>query len=450
MKKIKKNVRETALDILEGIEKNQSYSNLMLNNKIKKNELEQKDIPLLTELTYGTIQRKITLDYFLAPFITGKKKIESWVVQLLRLTLYQMVYLDKIPDRAAIFEAVEIAKKRGHKGIASLVNGVLRSIQREGLPSFDAISDELERLSIMTSHPLWLVKRWAAQFGLEATKEMCELNLTAPTMSGRVNVTKLSREECLALLAEEGFDVKASSSVPEAIICLKGNLANSAAFKMGLLTIQDESSMMVAHALGVSETQRVLDACAAPGGKSTHIAEKLNNTGAVISLDLHEHKVKLIRENAQRLGLRNIESEALDSRNVQEHFANESFDRILLDAPCSGLGVMRRKPDLKYTKRETDLLKLHEIQLELLESVAPLLKKGGILVYSTCTIDQEENQHVIKAFLKKHPEFEYDLTVKDRMPEKIRGFIENGELQILPQYLNSDGFYIACLQKKVS
>ena len=214
---------------------------------------------------------------------------------------------------------------------------------------------ELERLSVMTSHPLWLVKRWAAQFGLEATKEMCELNLTAPTMSGRVNVTKISREECLTLLAEEGFDVKASGSVPEAIICLKGNLANSAAFKMGLLTIQDESSMMVAHALGVTETQRVLDACAAPGGKSTHIAEKLNGTGIVISLDLHEHKVKLIRENAQRLGLKNIQSEALDSRKVQEHFEKESFDRILLDAPCSGLGVMRRKPDLKYTKKETDI-----------------------------------------------------------------------------------------------
>jgi 16S rRNA (cytosine967-C5)-methyltransferase len=450
MKTKKKNVRETALDILEGIEKNQSYSNIMLNHAIKKNELEQKDIPLLTELTYGTIQRKIALDYFLAPFIAEKKKLESWVRQLLRLTIYQMVYLDKIPDRAAIFEAVEIAKRRGHKGISGLVNGVLRSIQREGLPSFDEISDTIERLAVMTSHPLWLVKRWVAQFGYDATKEMCELNLTAPVMSGRVNVTKISREECLALLAEEGFEVKASESVPEAITCLKGNLANSAAFKMGLVTIQDESSMTVAHALGVAETERILDACAAPGGKSTHIAEKMNGTGIVISLDLHEHKVKLIRDNAQRLGLKNIQSEALDSRKVQEHFAKNSFDRILLDAPCSGLGVMRRKPDLKYTKSETDLLKLQEIQFTLLESVAPLLKKGGILVYSTCTIDQEENQHVIKAFLEKYPEFEYDLTLKNRMPERIRAFIEGGELQILPQYLNSDGFYIACLRKKVS
>lgn len=447
MKRKKKNVRETALDILEAVEKKQSYSNLLLNHAIKKNELEQKDIPLLTELTYGTLQRKITLDYYLAPFVGGKK-LEGWVRQLLRLTLYQMVYLDKIPDRAAIFEAVEIAKRRGHKGIAAMVNGVLRSIQREGLPSFAEISDPLERLAVMTSHPLWLVKRWADQFGLPATKEMCELNLTAPAVTGRVNETKISREDCLALLTEEGFTVKASEVVPEAIICLKGNLAHSKAFATGLVTIQDESSMLVAHALGIAEGQRVLDACAAPGGKSTHIAEKLKGTGEVLSLDLHEHKVKLIHENAARLGLENIQCRVLDSRNVQDHFQKESFERILLDAPCSGLGVMRRKPDLKYSKNVEDIRKLQEIQLSLLESVAPLLKKDGIIVYSTCTIDKEENHNVVKVFLEKHPEFTFDLTLKERLPEKVRGFVDGGELQILPQYLNSDGFYIACMRKK--
>ena len=267
-----------------------------------------------------------------------------------------MVYLDKIPDRAAIFEAVEIAKSRGHKGISGLVNGVLRSIQREGLPSFEEIENPLEKLSIRTSHPLWLVKRWVDQFGFEETTVMCELNLTPPMMTGRVNRTKTNREECLEILRAEGFEVEASTVVPEAILCMKGNLAHSKAFKNGLLTIQDESSMIVALALGVSENNHVLDACAAPGGKSTHIAEKLNGTGEVISLDLHEHKVKLIRENASRLGLSNIQTKALDSRNALDFFEKESFDRILLDAPCSGLGVMRRKPDMKYTKKEADLI----------------------------------------------------------------------------------------------
>ncbi|MFE8695232.1 16S rRNA (cytosine(967)-C(5))-methyltransferase RsmB [Cytobacillus sp. FJAT-53684] len=445
----KKNVRETALDLLESVEKNQSYSNLLLNNAIKKNEINQKDIGLLTELTYGTLQRKMSLDFFLQPFLKGNKKIETWVKQLLRLTLYQMVYLDKIPDRAAIFEAVEIAKKRGHKGISGMVNGVLRNIQRQGLPSLDSLNDPNERLAIETSHPLWLVKRWVDQLGFEQTKQMCELNLTAPLQTARVNLTKTTIDDCLAQLAEEGFEVEGSPAIPEAIKCLRGNLANSNAFKEGLITIQDESSMLAAYALGASENEKIMDACAAPGGKSTHIAEKLQNTGQVVSLDLHEHKVKLINDNARRLNLTNIVTSTLDSRKVQEHFEKESIDRILLDAPCSGLGVMRRKPDMKYTKKETDLLQLSTIQMNLLNAVSPLLKKGGILVYSTCTVDREENQHVVASFLKEHTDFEGDVSVKERMPEAIQPLVNGYELQILPQDIGSDGFYIACLRKKV-
>lgn len=447
----KKNVREAALDLLESIEKNQAYSNLLLNNAIKKNEINQKDIGLLTELTYGTLQRKMSLDFYLQPFLKGNKKVESWVKQLLRLTLYQMVYLDKIPDRAAIFEAVEIAKQKGHKGISGMVNGVLRNIQRQGLPSIESLPDPIERLSIETSHPLWLVKRWVDQFGMEKAKQMCEINLTAPLQTARVNLTKITREDCILRLNEEGYQVEASPVIPEAIKCYRGNLANAAAFKEGWMTIQDESSMLAAYALGAGEkeNERILDACAAPGGKSTHIAEKLNNTGQVISLDLHDHKVKLIKETASRLELSNIETSVLDSRKVQDHFEKQSFDRILLDAPCSGLGVMRRKPDMKYTKKEEDLMQLSSIQLTLLKAVSPLLKKGGILVYSTCTVDREENQLVVESFLKENVEFEGDLTIKDRMPEAIRPLVKGFELQILPQDIGSDGFYIACLRKKV-
>ncbi|CAM3414983.1 16S rRNA (cytosine(967)-C(5))-methyltransferase RsmB [Aeromicrobium ponti] len=444
-----KNVRETALELLETIEKSQSYSNLLLNNAIKKNEISQKDIGLLTELTYGTLQRRMTLDFYLNPFLKGNKKVESWVKQLLRLTLYQMVYLDKIPDRAAIFEAVEIAKRKGHKGISGMVNGVLRNIQRQGLPSLEQIEDPVERLSIETSHPLWLVRRWVDQLGYEETKKMCEINLTAPLQTARVNEVKASREECLSLLEEEGYEVEASPFIPVAIKCLRGNLANSQAFKEGLITIQDESSMLVAYALGGNQNETILDACAAPGGKSTHIAENLQNTGQVISLDLHEHKVKLINDNAMRLGLSNIKANALDSRKVQEHYEKGSFDRILVDAPCSGFGVMRRKPDMKYTKKEEDLYHLHKVQRNLLAAVSPLLKKGGILVYSTCTVDKEENQHVVQSFLNESADFEGDISVRERMPKAITPFIDGYELQILPQDIGSDGFYIACLRKKV-
>lgn len=445
----KSNVRDSVVSILEQIEKNQSYSNLLLNNVIKKNQIATKDIGLLTELTYGTLQRKMTLDYYLEPFIKNPKKLENWVKQLLRVTVYQMLYLDKIPDRAAIHEAVEIAKKRGHKGISGMVNGVLRSLQREGIRDINEIKDEVERLSIETSHPTWLVRRWIGQFGYNKAKEMCEINLTAPMQTARINTNKITREACIKRLSEEGFQVEESVVVPEAIKCLKGNLAHSESFKEGLITIQDESSMLVAYALGIEQNETILDACAAPGGKSTHIAEKLEETGQVISLDLHEHKVKLINESAERLGLQNIETKAMDSRKVQEEFEGKAFDRILLDAPCSGLGVMRRKPDMKYTKKEEDLNRLQSIQLQLLDSVTPLLKPGGTLVYSTCTIDRSENEEVVAAFLQKHTDFEGDLSVIERMPRAIQPLMKDFQLQIFPQDFGSDGFYIASLRKKV-
>jgi 16S rRNA (cytosine967-C5)-methyltransferase len=449
MSEAKKNVRETAVEMLEAIEKNQAYSNLLLNNAIEKNKIDQKDSGLLTELVYGTLQRKMTLDFYLQPFIKNDRKLESWVKNLLRITLYQMVYLDKIPDRAAIYEAVEIAKKRGHKGISGLVNGVLRNIQRTGTRSLEEIADPIERLAVATSHPIWLVKRWVGQLGFEKTKEMCEMNLTAPQQTARVNLTKITRDELIVRLRDEGFTVEKSQVIPEAIKALRGNLASSAAFKEGLMTIQDESSMLVAYALDINENETILDACAAPGGKSTHLAERLNGTGQVVSLDLHEHKVRLISQNAKRLGLNNIETKVLDSRQVAKEFAHETFDKILLDAPCSGFGVMRRKPDIKYTKKEEDITRLFAIQTELLEASAPLLKKGGILVYSTCTIDEAENEKVVKGFLDRHSDFAGDISLKERMPVAVQPLIDGFSLQILPQDFGSDGFYIACLRKKV-
>jgi 16S rRNA (cytosine967-C5)-methyltransferase len=444
MSKKQKSVREPALDVIEAVEKNQSYSNLLLNSVIEKNELPSKDIGLLTELTYGTIQRKLTLDYYLAPFIKGK--LDEWVRHLLRLSLYQIVYLDRIPDRAVLHEAVEIAKKRGHRGISGLVNGVLRSIQRKGIPSLEEIKDPIERVAIETSHPFWLVKRWEEQFGLDKTREMCEMNLVAPKQMARVNTTKLTREELIHNLSDIGVEVKASPVTEEAVQTLRGNLVKTDAYRNGELTIQDESSMLVAHALELEKNMKVLDACAAPGGKTTHIAELLGGTGEVHALDLHKHKVKLIDENASRLGLSNIFTAALDSRKAGEQFEKESFDRILVDAPCSGLGVLRRKPDIKYAKKEADLHSLQKIQLDILSSVAPLLQKGGILVYSTCTVDKNENEGTVHSFLSDHPEFEpYHLK---NLPETVQAFIEGNELQVFPQDFGGDGFYISCFIKK--
>ncbi|NPC92526.1 16S rRNA (cytosine(967)-C(5))-methyltransferase RsmB [Bacillus sp. WMMC1349] len=446
----KSNVREVALDALIKLDQNQAYSNLLLQSVMKTHDLNDKDKGLLTELVYGTLQHQLALDYMLKPFIKKPEKVKLWVVHLLRMSLYQMEYLEKIPDRAALFEAVEIAKKRGHKGISSFVNGVLRSIQREGVPSFAEITDPIERLAIETSHPEWLVKNWVDTYGFAAAEQICRIHMIPPKQTIRVNKLKYDRSTLLNLLQEEGIKAEKGDLSEDALKLLKGTIAGSSFFKEGTVTIQDESSMLVARALGVKSGETILDACAAPGGKSTHIGELLKSTGKVISLDLHQHKVKLIKQAAERLGLSNIETATMDARKAGEAFKIEQFDRILVDAPCSGFGVIRRKPDVKYSKTPADNARLAGIQLAILREVAPLLKKGGTLVYSTCTMDKTENDQVVQAFLGEHHEFEADLTLKERLPEKTVPYVEDGRIQILPHYFGTDGFFICSMRKKGS
>lgn len=443
-----KNVREAAVEVLELVEKQGAYSNLLINSVIEKNRISSLDAGLLTELCYGTIQRQMTLDFFLKPFINKQKRIDSWVRQLLRISVYQFEFLDKIPDHAIINEAVNIAKKRGNKGISGFVNGVLRSIQREGVPSFYEIDNPIERLSIETSHPLWLVKRWVNQYGMETTREMCMENLNPSKQTARVNTLVADVDEVIKELEEEGFNVEKSDVIPEAIKSIRGNLVKSTAFKEGRITIQDESSMIVAYCVSPKENEKILDACAAPGGKSTHIAEKMNNLGEVVALDIHKHKIKLINENAERLHIKNIHTMQMDARKVGDHFEPASFDRVLVDAPCSGLGVLKGKPDIKYSKSEKDVKRLAEIQLHILQSAAKLVKPGGTLVYSTCTVDKEENEEVAKKFLQLHPDFTGDKELAKRVPEKVKPFVRDYDIEILPHSLQTDGFYIACFQKR--
>ncbi|MTH52692.1 16S rRNA (cytosine(967)-C(5))-methyltransferase RsmB [Bacillus mangrovi] len=443
------NVRELAVEALAAVEKNQAYSNLLLNTFIEKSRLSPKDTALFTELVYGTLQRKITLDYFLAPFTSKAKKMELWVRILLRLSVYQMVYLDRIPERAIFFEAVEISKRKGHKGIAGFVNGVLRAVQREGIPSLDDIKDPAERISTGTSHPLWLVKKWIRQYGLEQTEQMCSTHLLPPAASARTNSMQLTPEEAIQILSAEGLEAEKGVLAEEAVTLKKGSISKTDLFKQGKLSIQDESSMLTARAVGPLKHEQILDACAAPGGKSSHMAELMEGTGEIISLDLHQHKVNLIASQAERLGLQNIKPKAMDAREAAEQLAGREFDRILVDAPCSGFGVIRRKPDIKYAKTAEDVERLSSIQKDLLDSVSRLLKKGGTLVYSTCTMDQEENEQVVAEFLSTHPDFEEDHNLKQFLPEKVHPYISGGKLQILPHYFSTDGFFITRLKKKV-
>ncbi len=438
------NVRDAALSILLAVDKNQAYSNLLLNETIKRHKIEAKDRALLTELTYGTLQHKMTLDYYLEPFIRGS--IDHWVRWLLRISLYQMQYLTRIPAHAAVNEAVEIAKRRGHRGIASTVNGILRSVLRQGVPSINDIENPIERLAIETSHPIWLVQRFVNNYGLEVATGMLHENNVPPIQTVRVNTTKVTVEQAVAELEEEGLTAKQSDVIPECLHVTNGQPARTNAFKEGHITIQDESSMIPANVLKPSPGMRVLDRCAAPGGKTTHLAEIMKNEGSILATDLHPHKLDLIDHNTERLGLDIIETAPIDGRKAPEFLQAESYDAILVDAPCSGLGVMRRKPDIKYTKREEDLENLQTIQLALLDAATKVLKIKGKLVYSTCTVDKQENEGTVNAFLAAHPEME--AIQLESLPTKLAEKQANGMLQVFPQDFGSDGFFVAAFRKK--
>ena len=458
LKKINKptNARQVALLVLARVEQEQGFSNLVLNEILRGAQLSKADSGLATELVYGTIQRQNTLDYILKPYLAkGVEKLDSWVRCLLRMAIYQLFYLDKVPVHAAINEAVEMAKKLGHTGISGMVNGVLRNVVRN-MPNGDRqviIPNSIsaaERISIEHAHPLWLVKQWMKQFGQETTLAMCKSNNLPPRASARVNRLRISREAMIHQIEQQELEVQPSILSRDGIVVRNaGHLASSDWYSAGLLTIQDESSMMVAQAVDAQPGMRVLDCCAAPGGKSTHIAEWMDNQGELIANDIHPHKSRLIANHAERLGITCLRTNTQDALQLGEQFEANSFDRILLDAPCSGLGVIRRKPEIKWHKEGQDSKSLAKLQTALLEHVSTLLKSGGTLVYSTCTVAEIENEKVVNAFLDAHKEFELDTSWLQKLSQVVQDrCVDQGMLKVLPHQFDSDGFFIARLVKK--
>lgn len=444
--RIKRSTRYVAMALLTKVETQQAYSNLLVNQAMMEAGLSEKDGRLLTEIVYGTISRKLTLEFYLAPFIANAKKVEPWVRQLLLLSLYQLEYLDRVPPHAILDEAVEIAKARGNVGTGKFVNGVLRSFQRQGAPKVDAIKDPVERLGIEMSMPRWLTEKLIELLGVDEARRLGASLFEPSKVSARVNTALIDQETAITELASEGIEVIPSELSPFGLVGEKGFLAGSTLFKEGQLTIQDESSMLVAPAMQIEPGHQVLDACAAPGGKTTHMATYVDETqgGRITALDIHAHKVKLIEENARRLQVaERIIPQVLDARKVDEEFPDEFFDRILADVPCSGLGLLRRKPDIKYSKKPEDFVNLPRIQLEILESLATKVKQYGIITYSTCTISREENQDVIAAFLAKHDNFEL---IEVAGSQKLQGVAEK-MVTIYPHHYQTDGFFICCLRR---
>ncbi len=386
-----------AYRILNQYFEDESFLNIALNEELKKSELKREDKDLCTTIAYGTIQNLLAIQYQLQPYIKGKR-VKKKIKTLLYLSLYQLMYLDKIPEYAVINEAVNIAKKQGYQ-TSRFVNAVLRNFVRNERRSLEDL-DELERISIETSHPLWMVKMFNKQYGLEKTKKICLEDNTPPTRSGRVNTLKASKEE---LLKEGCF--KEGTLSKDALLYDKGNLALTSYFKEGKVTIQDESSQLVARLLDPQKTDYVLDMCSAPGSKTTHLSALMENQGKIEAYDLYEHKVKLVEYNLRRLGVKNVHIQAGDSTKLKEVYSEKTFDRILLDAPCSGFGVLKRKPEIKY--HDSSIMDgLVSLQALLLENAYYLLKNDGTMVYSTCTINKKENELMIQKFIEKHPDME--------------------------------------------
>jgi 16S rRNA (cytosine967-C5)-methyltransferase len=438
--------REVALKIIGEVDTGGAYANIALARELAKRPLSDQDRRFVTELVYGTVKSGNTLDWILDHYSNRPlNKIPAVIRNILRMGIYQVFFLSRVPPSAACNQAVELAKKYGHAGTVKFVNAVLRSAARD--PGKVVYPDPGEQpdayLALKYYHPRWLVSRWLARLGFGSCEELCRTDNETPPLSLRTNTLKVTRDELLVRLAAEGVDAAASTWAPEGIVCREyPALSALASLREGLYVAQDESSMLVGHVLGPQPGEFVIDACGAPGGKSTHIAALMINRGRVLSTDIHEHKLKLTRDNAARLGVDIIETKALDAANLHTSYAGQA-DRVLVDAPCSGLGVLRRKPDSRWRKTESMLRDLPRLQAAILESAAACLKPGGILVYSTCTTEPEENEEVVRAFLAANADFTLE-NAGEHLPEPR----SEAMVQLWPHRDGVDGFFIARMRRR--
>lgn len=438
--------REVAVNTVIQVFENKAYSNIALNKNLNEISLIDKDKGLATELVYGTIKYKYSIDKILKTFLDKKfDKTDKYVINLLRVCIYQLRYLDKIPEFAAVNEGVNLAKKNVSVGASKLVNGVLRNYLRDKDKKYYDENNLSEKLAFIYSYPQWMVKLLISQYGEEVGEKILEGLNKRPSVTLRVNSTKGNFDQVVKELEENGYNVEQGDICPEAIRIVRGSsVEGNAMFREGILTVQDESAMLVAPAMELEEGMTVLDLCSAPGGKTTHIAEIMNNTGRVLGFDIYDHKLELIKSNCERLGLHNIELGILDATKEEESLKNLG-DRVLIDVPCSGLGIIRKKPEIKYNKREKELKAIISVQRNIMKNAAAYVKPGGILLYSTCTINKWENEDNLKWFLWNFKEFEMEPLNFGKVDNLIYG--EGGSVTVLPNE-NMDGFFIAKLRRR--
>ncbi len=437
--------RYGAVEVVVQVLEDGAYANIAVNKYLRAHNLNDMERRLLTEFVYGTIKAVGTLDWYLAQCVTRPlAKIDAFVLNILRISLYQLLYMDKIPASAACNEAVKLARQFSHEGTAKFVNGVLRGFlrKRDQLCFPDAEQATADYLSLAYYHPRWLVKKWLKNYGREATEALCDFNNRPAAVCLRTNTLVITREELLQQLVALGAEAGYSRWSEDGIVCrhLPG-MGQMFSKLQNKFYVQDESSMLVASVLAPQPGETVIDMCSAPGGKTTHLAQKMGNRGIIYAGDVHEHKLKLIEENAQRLGISIIKTYLQDATQFVEKWEGLA-DRVLVDAPCSGLGVLRRRAETRWRRQRQDLKIFPLLQLSILENAARYVKQDGTLVYSTCTIEQAENHYVVAEFLARHPEWEYVGFEHPLTGDRVE------ELQLLPQVDGIDGFYICKLQRR--
>ncbi|HEY5525709.1 MAG TPA: 16S rRNA (cytosine(967)-C(5))-methyltransferase RsmB [Clostridium sp.] len=438
------NGRSIAVKVLDRITKEGAYSNIVLSNELNNSDLSDKDKALATEIVYGTLRRLKSLDMIIGSFVRDMKIMDKTILNILRIAIYQMQFLDKVPSYAACNEAVELAKTVSEKD-SKLVNGILRNfVKKEGKLDIE-FRNKIDEIAYELSFEPWMIKLLINQYSQkEAIKILHGLNET-PKVTVRVNNLKADYEDVYSRLEEKDYCVEEGSICPEAISIKGGRgIDSNQEFIDGNITVQDESAMLVAPLLEIEKGQIVLDLCSAPGGKTTHIAELLENTGEVLAFDIHAQKLDLIKENCDRLGLTNVKLEEMDATKLNPKLVLMA-DRVLIDVPCSGLGIIRKKPEIKWTKKRSELKEIVHVQRDIMNNAWEYLKKDGIMVYATCTLNKEENEENVDWFLSKY---------KDAQIEKV--FVGNGDnlkysnigtLTILPNE-HMDGFFVAKFRKK--
>ena len=455
----RKNPRAVCLDILNRVQEAGRHPDTLLTDSFKQyRNLTSLDRAFLTELTYGVLRWRERLDWLIRHFSKVPfEKIELEILNILRLGLYQILFLSKTPFSAAVNESVKLAKGIRGKGGAGFVNAVLRSIlrEKEQIPYPEMSENPALHISVVESHPLWLVRRWIEEVGLEETSRICSVNNQISALTLRTNTLKINRKDLIEMLRKRGLKPFPCSFSEEGILLEDPPATSELPFlKQGLYIIQDEASQLVISILDPKPGEQILDACAAPGGKTTHIAQRMENKGEIYALDLTQRKLDHIEEMCQRLGVKIVKTVKGDATASLAIPKGMEFDRVLTDVPCSGFGTLRRNPDSKWRKSEEDIGRLADLQSTILRNLGPYVKEGSILIYSTCTVFHEENEDVVEGFLKGHPEFRLDpidrvasAFIADGESEKYHSLVQKGYFKTFPPKDRMDGFFVARMIK---